>query len=88
MWGYSKGNGRGREDLTVSRTFVTSDDETVRVELIDDNVTGEWRAYCSVHSPGYDRYDPGPDLLRDSRERFNLEDAQQLAANHVDHFHS
>lgn len=68
----------------MARLFVTSDNLAVRVELIQDDVEGYWRAYCAGCTPGYDRYDSGPDLLRDSRARFNLADAEDEAAAHAD----
>jgi hypothetical protein len=68
----------------MARTFVFSDNLAARAELIHDDVAGEWRAYCAGCSPAYDRYDSGPDLLRDTHERFSLEDAEQVAAIHVD----
>ncbi len=68
----------------MARTFVFSDNLTARVELVQDQVTGDWRAYCAGCGPERDRGDSDPDLLRDSHERFVFEDAEQVAAIHVD----
>jgi hypothetical protein len=69
----------------MARLFVTSDNLATRIELISDDVEGNWRAYCAGCTPAYDRYDSGADLLRGERARFNLEDAiEEVVMPHAD----
>jgi hypothetical protein len=64
----------------VARLFVYSDNLAARVELCEgtDGVTAAFCAGCSRGS------EDGIDLLADTHERFHAEDAQQVAAIHVD----
>lgn len=64
----------------MARTFIYSDNLSARVELTQDD-EGAYVAACA----GCNRHVLiRSDLLEESRERFHFEDAEQVAAIHVD----
>jgi hypothetical protein len=64
----------------MARLFVMSDNlaATVEIRRTDE---GDCAVFCIGCSAGSD---DGVDLVADTHERFNLEDAEQVAALHAD----
>jgi len=67
----------------MARLFVYSDNLAARVELRTCEEMGDaaYAAFCAGCSRGSEH---GFDLLADSRDRWHAEDAQEVAAIHVD----
>lgn len=61
----------------MARVFVTSDDESVRVEIDTNPLEETYSAVCAAHGTPVD-------YVAETRERFNFEDTVEVAKIHVD----